>query len=411
MRIRPAIAPLIICVLFASLNAAAQVRAAVGAGGFLTRGGERLFPIGAYMLPRGMTYAQAREMGFTLLRASLDESEIAAIEDAGLSSWLPLGDLLDFSQNEEQKKDRLREAVKRVSNAQSLLFYESVDEPAWTDKHPEQARVKPGGLIRGYQFLKTLDSRPVYLNHAPRNMVDTLRAYTPACDITAADVYPIIPAGLSEMYAITPDGRHGDLPNQTPSCVGEFTDKMKRIAQPFGAVFMVLQGFAWEALRPAAEQNPSLIRYPSARETRFMAYDAVIHGAHGLMYWGLSYTPPGHDFIQNLSTTLNELRDLTPAITGERFLHEPALRYQERGSSIASGIETLCLRERRRNVLIAVNTSIDPAAARFYALPDAFTGVDALRVLNEDRAVQFNGDSFFDEFEGLAVHVYIRDFN
>ena len=128
----------------------------------------------------------------------------------------------------------MRTVVEKSGRHPALLFWESIDEPAWTDKQPAKPRHAADGMTAGYQHLKTLDANhPVYLNHAPRNTVETLRRYNASADIVCADIYPIIPAGLKlPMFAITPDGRHGDLPNQTPSCVGEYVDKMRRSAHP-----------------------------------------------------------------------------------------------------------------------------------------------------------------------------------
>ncbi|HOJ59046.1 MAG TPA: hypothetical protein PK878_02055, partial [bacterium] len=223
-----------------------------------------------------------------------------------------------------------------------------------------------------------------------------------ACDIVCVDIYPIIPPGLRRMYAITPDGRHGDLPNQTPSCVGEYVDKMKRVAGEGRSVFIVLQGFAWEALREK-DLNSAQVRYPNARECRFMAWQSIIHGARGLMIWGLHTVPKEHPFIQDWALALREIRELAPVILGEEWPNCPVLRYHERGSSIATGIEVMGRETEEAYYLVAANTSIDPAAADFHALP---AGAPDWEVLGESRSVPVKNGSFFDEFEGLDVHIY-----
>ena len=201
------------------------------------------------------------------------------------------------------------------------------------------------------------------------------------------------------MYPLTPDGRHGDLPNQTPSVVGEYVDKMRRVAGPDRPVLAVLQGFAWEALCDAA------IVYPSYRETRFMAYDAIVHGASGLLYWGLVTVPADHPFLGDLARVAGEIQRLAPAIVGSD-LDRLTIRHIERGSSIAAGIEVIATRGVDTAYLIAVNSGIDPTAADFLSLPDALTGTGALTVVGEDRSVPVSGGAFFDEFSGLDVHVY-----
>jgi len=385
--------------------AATEVR--VGENNFLEIEGKPVFVIGAYGLPKGMSLQDGKAMGFNLVHASAKLEAWDAANREGLYVWHSFDQNLDSaSGNVEGKKAAVRKTVEAFARHPTLLFWESMDEPAWTDRAPEKARATPAGLAEGYRYLKSLDSRhPVYLNHAPRNTVETLRKYSAACDIVCADVYPIIPPGMRRMYAITPEGRHGDLPNQTPSCIGEFVDKMKKVALEKQPVFIVLQGFAWEALR---EKNPdrSLIRYPSYTESRFMAYDAVLHGANGLMVWGLSYVPSDHAFLKDLEKTLTELRELSPVFLSPNRLPQPILRYHERGSTIAAGIETLCKKNSDGVYLVAANTGIDPAAMDFTSLPPEFASAKELAVRGENRAVPIANGAFFDEFEGLGVHVY-----
>jgi len=376
----------------------------LGAGGYLEWNGARVFPIGAYALPKGMNFTEAESVGFNLVHARADQAAWDQAGEAGLWVWHSFGEALDLTgEKAESRRQAVRETVEKLAGHPRLLFWESVDEPAWTDGAPAVARNQPEGLIAGRRFLRELDpAHPVYLNHAPRNTVETLRRYNPACDIVCVDIYPIIPPGLRPMYAITPDGRHGDLPNQTPSCVGEYVDKMRRVAGEGRSVFVVLQGFAWEALREK-DMNTAQVRYPNARECRFMAWQSIIHGARGLMIWGLHTVPKEHPFIQDWALTLCEIRELTPVILGEEWPNPPVLRYHERGSSITAGIEVMGRETDDAYYLVAANTSLDPAAADFLALP---SDVPAWEVLGEKRAVSVNNGLFLDEFEGLAVHIY-----
>lgn len=376
----------------------------IGAGGYLEWNGARVFPIGAYALSKNMNFAEAESVGFNLVHARADRATWDQAGEAGLWVWHSFGEALDLTgEKAKSRRQAIRETVEELAEHPRLLFWESVDEPAWTDEAPAVARNQPEGLIAGRRFLRELDpAHPVYLNHAPRNTVETLRRYNPACDIVCVDIYPIIPPGLRPMYAITPDGRHGDLPNQTPSCVGEYVDKMRRVAGEGRSVFVVLQGFAWEALREK-DMNTAQVRYPNARECRFMAWQSIIHGARGLMIWGLHTVPKEHPFIQDWALTLCEIRELTPVILGEEWPNPPVLRYHERGSSITAGIEVMGRETDDAYYLVAANTSLDPAAADFLALP---SDVPAWEVLGEKRAVSVNNGLFLDEFEGLAVHIY-----
>jgi len=166
-------------------------------------------------------------------------------------------------------------------------------------------------------------------------------------------------------------------------------------------VFIVLQGFSWGVTVDGARQDRFLL-YPSYEESRFMAMQAVVHGVNGLMYWGLHLVPSGHSFLLELSKVLNEIRELSPIILHGETLPNPSVKYHERGSTISKGIEMLCKKYNGKTYLIAVNTGIDPAAVDFNGLPNETT----ITVMNENRTIPLQNDSWFDEFEGLGVHVY-----
>ena len=390
---------------FLSSLAGADPDVRIGPDHFLYVNDQPLLVIGAYALPKSMDLAEAKAMGFNLVHGPADPSFLDRARTNDLYVWHSFGGGMDFAEGDvEAKKKSLQTTVQQAGTHPALLFWESVDEPAWTDRRPAEARVKPEGLAAGYRFLKSLDPHhPVYLNHAPRNTVETLRMYNPAADIVCVDIYPIIPPGLPQTYAITPDGRQGDLPNQTPSCVGEFVDKMKQVAESRQAVFIVLQGFSW-GTTVEGDRQKQFLRYPNYRESRFMAWNALIHGANGLMVWGLQLVPPGHPFLNDLSRVLQEVRALSPVILNHDSLPPPSLHYHERGSTIAAGIETLCRRSPDGLTLVAANTSIDPAAADFTAPWLPASGI--INVRGENRTVPVRQGSFTDEFQGLEVHVY-----
>lgn len=374
---------------------------------FLRVDGKPIFVLGAYAMPKGYTFQQGKEMGFNLVHAPADKAAWDEAQKAGLRVWHSFGDDLDLASGDaQQKRARIEAVVRQFKDHPALLHWESMDEPAWTDKDPARARATAEGLTEGYRLLKSLDPKhPVYLNHAPRNTVETLRRYNTAADILCADIYPVLPHDIRTMFGLTPDGRHGDLPNQTPSCVGQYADKMRSVAGKDQSVFLVLQGFAWEGLRDK-DQDATKLLYPTYAQSRFMAYHAIVHGVDGLMYWGLAYVPGDQPFVKDLARVLGELRELSPALVGPTVACKPTIGYHERGSTISQGIELLAKRDGDAAYLIAANTSVDPAAADFASLPPEFAGAKKLDVLGENRAVSLTNGSFFDEFDALGVHVY-----
>ena len=374
--------------------------------GFLIVEGKRFFPIGAYDPPQGWGPTEMAAAGFNLIRMKADRKAWDEAQAAGLRVWFSFGDGLAFGATDADAKTKaLAQRVKTLADHPALLLWETADEPAWTDADPAKARLTAEALTLGYKELHRLDPlHPVYLNHAPRNMVETLQRYNSACDIVSADIYPIIPPGLRPMYAITADGRQGDLPNQTASCVGEYVQKMRRVAGPGRPMFVALQGFAWEMLRKEGERDPKAIRYPTYAEMRFMAFDAIINGANGLLYWGLRYAPAGHLFIEDVARVTRELRDLAPAISGQTVPHEIERQYHEMGSTIAAGVEVL-VRERPddRRVLFTANTSLEPARVTFSRLP--MRG-KTLRSRASGSSVALDGGRFTADYAGLEVRIF-----
>lgn len=390
-------------------TAAAQ-HPGIAPAGFLQDPSGPVLVRGAYGLPQGMDAAGLRGLGFNVLHAGADEGEWTRARGAGLRVWHALGAAFDHRPELAGERElELRRAVERWGSRPELLFWESIDEPAWTDGRPEEPRFLPEPMTRAYAALRaTGDRHPVYLNHAPRNTVETLRRYSASCDIVCADIYPVIPRGLRPMYAITPDGRHGDHPDQTIACVGRYVAKMREVARPGQAVFVVLQGFAWEALRPTAEQDPAQVQYPSYAESRFMAWDALAHGATGIMYWGLHTVPGEHPFVRDLGRVLREIEELEPILVGGRPLSQlPALRYEERGATVWDGLRLLGLAHGGAVWLVAINPSIDPATVTFSGLPPELAGAAEMEAWGEARPrLPVAAGSFRDEFGPYAVHLY-----
>jgi len=364
--------------------------------GFLLVEWDRFFPIGAYDPPAGWAPGDLARAGFNLLRVRADLASWDEAAASDLRVWHALGETLAWSSKNE-KADALTARVLPLIGHRALLFRESVDEPAWTNNDPERARLAPEPLIRGYRALRQIDLlHPVFLNHAPWNPVETLQRYNEACDIVGVDIYPIIPRGIRPQYALTADGRHGNLPNQTPSCVGEFARKMRTVAGPHRPVFVVLQGFAWEGLRKEGDRDPRMIRYPRFEESRFMALDAVINGANGLLYWGLRYVPENHGFPGELTRVTRELREWAPAILGRTIA--------QRGPEAAGGVELL-VRERPdgRRVVFTANTKQESVRAKLADLP---VRGGAPRRVETDERIALEGGALSGEYAPLEVRIF-----
>jgi hypothetical protein len=162
--------------------------------------------------------------------------------------------------------------VNGLKDHPALGAWKGVDEPANPNR---PAAIPAAGLVRAYTRLKQLDSNhPIVITQAPLGSVNDLVRYRPAFDVTGADIYPIA----------YPPGEHSDLPNKDISVVGDVTKKMIQAA---GAkpIWMTLQ-IAWSGVLPR-QQHPALVpRFPTLQQERFMAYQAIVNGARGLVFFG-----------------------------------------------------------------------------------------------------------------------------
>jgi hypothetical protein len=266
-----------------------------GATGSLVVNGQKLFPLGLSNPPPlgatapggGDAWAEIAGGGANFIRAGRSDwnlqqvdqqiaQERSRMDQAGtrqLLCWTRLGETagnLPTTPNSTNEQLLVR-IVNGLEDHPALGAWKGVDEPANPNRPSE---VPPAGLIRAYNRLKQLDrDHPVVITQAPLALDDLVR-YRPAFDITGADIYPV---GY-------PPGAHSDLPNNDISVVGDVTKKMVQAAGT-KPVWMTLQ-IAWSGILPR-QQAPDLVpRFPTLLQERFMAYQAIINGARGLIFFG-----------------------------------------------------------------------------------------------------------------------------
>lgn len=124
-----------------------------------------------------------------------------------------------------------------------------------------------------------------------------------------------------------------------------------------------------------------------------MAYDAIVHGAKGLLWWGINCKVDAPEFLELLGKTAREVNTLSGVIvsqekTPEFKVNHPALRSMSR-------------RYNGRNYHIVVNENADLVNAEFTgSLPEK------LHVLFENRSLDRKNNSVKDLFKPYTVHIY-----
>lgn len=277
------------------------------------------------------------------------QQRVAALTDKALATGL------------QEKLDRvnaLRE-VARFAEAEALAdsIWEALGEPSpnagfGLSNAPERAAKMCQGMVDGYRHLKAIDpAHPIWMNHAPRNQIDQLAAFNKAADIVGCDIYPV---------PVSNHVHHSDLAMQRMPSVGDYTDRMQAAA-PGKPVWMVLQGFGWGALQK--DGDPEVVeelRSPTLAETRFMAWDAVVHGARGVLYWGTHAMPEDAAIHEHLLALARELNALQPVISAPDAAVPVAVHHGPHWGSLERGVRVLAKDVAGQTWLIAVNEWNEP---------------------------------------------------
>ncbi len=216
----------------------------------------------------------------------------------------------------------------------------------------ERAAKMAIGMAEGYAQLRQLDpNHPIWMNHAPRNQIEQLAVFNKGADAVGCDIYPV------------PKSRHNghsDVADQTVSSVGVYTDRMQAAA-PGKPVWMVLQGFGWADIREGIdEEMVKVLRRPTLKETRFMAYDAIVHGARGILYWGTAYIEKDSRLWEDLLTLAQELKELQPVLAAPDAAIDLDVRFEETNGSVDRGVRILPKAVDGKVWLLAVNEWTSP---------------------------------------------------
>ncbi|MCP4641702.1 MAG: hypothetical protein GY851_14765, partial [bacterium] len=257
-------------------------------GTIAATGGDPLFPIGFYELPGDdAELKRMADAGINLIRCG-SRADLDRAGAVGMMGWVPLG-------VHSGPTDGLRDRINSLKDHPALALWEGPDEIIWhktamlaangkdgmegqdwwrqTPKAVAHARAETGQVIpnmrAGVTLLKELDAsdRPFWMNEALYTDVGYMRQCLDFADIIGCDYYPVGPG-------------EGCLPG-----MGEAVQRWRGIGRDM-PVWMVLQAFAWSELDANSTADPV---YPTFAESRFMAYDVIVHGADAILYWGSHY--------------------------------------------------------------------------------------------------------------------------
>ena len=134
-----------------------------------------------------------------------------------------------------------------------------------------------------------------------------------------------------------------------------------------------------------------------------MAYNAIVHGANGIIYWGTNYTPQPSPFMNDLNLITKELAEIKEVLAARSIDLDIDMKYHELMYSVDAGVEFITKKIENEIYFISVNSDKNPVKVTFSGL-DEFKEIS---IFKDDRNIAFEDGDFTDYYEPFDVHIYI----
>ena len=375
--------------------------------GFLVKDGKPLFPIGCYELPKdNAELERMAQAGINLVRCG-NRSDLDRVAGVGMFGWIVVP-------MQQGASDGVRKKVESVVTHPALAFWEGPDEvvhnftawsglyrtkkvykspDAWAKQSPEavayseeQAKQIIPRLHEAAELIRTLDQNKhqIWINEAAKSDLKFVRQYINHIDITGCDIYPVKESSRDVIE------------------VGEATERWKKVGRNEKSVWMVLQAFSWSEL--GDYYGHKKVVYPSFAESRFMAYDAIVHGARGILYWGSHYLKSS-EFRQSLYALTSELAALQKFFVTPEYSQAHLALVELEPDPLARGVRMSVRRAGQDWTVILVNEDDKPY------LGVEVTGLNelnshTLELLSGDEKVTVERGEFITRIKPLEVKVF-----
>ena len=300
----------------------------------------------------------------------------------GVHTWVNLRELAR-AQPETPADARLRQVLETLRDDPGLALWKGADEP-WLSRWP------PSLLAHAYATQRALDpTRLSLLIQAARGTADDLRPYTAVGDLMNIDVYPV-------KLKVADPNLHG---------VGRWTSLLRE-ATPSRAVTTTV-GICFSGSFDKAGSGVYVV--PSAAQMRYMAYDAIMNGARGLVFFGGSnprcLEPADAALGWNWTYWSGVLRRLVREL-GPRGPINPALVRWEPGPRVRSddwGTQLLSRRVGNEIWIFAARHTRGEKRVTIRGLPRT---LGRGWVYREGRRIDVRAGALTDTFARWDVHVY-----
>lgn len=386
-----------------------QVR--IGAWGQFVVNGQDVFPIGftsgppiGAKAPDGNDgFAELAKNGFVFFQwltrgrpwgpetqADLD-SLMQAANQNGIKIAVSIRDLSKIAPGDEQKISALGKVVQRYRDNPAMFLWKGVDEPQW-------GKVPVEDMVPFRDTVHQLDKNHlVWVTQAPRGTYTEMLPYRPYYDVGALDIYPVsYPPGMDS----------GLIPNQNISVVGDYAKRMSLVDGNEKGLIMTLQICFSGVAKPGRT-----LRFPTYPEQRYMGYQAIIDGAHALIYFGGDIPQSLSDadrpygwnwsyYRRVLEPVLEEFRPQSPVYPA-LIAPNSSLPIQVKGGA---GLEYTVREAGDYIYILAAKREGDTFQFDFSGLPKGITDGEVL--FESPRHVTVEDGKFQDWFGPYEVHVY-----
>lgn len=151
------------------------------------------------------------------------------------------------------------------------------------------------------------------------------------------------------------------------------------------------------------------VRGPTSSEMRFEIWDALIHGAKGVMYFpqsfnGFRYDATPIDNVAEMARQNTIITSLAQVLNADDPTDQYALSFDQ-DPQHKGALEAMVKTYNGVTYIMAVNALSDAQDA-LYDFSSLVPADSTLQVLGEGRTVMLNGTVFEDQFAGYGLHIY-----
>jgi hypothetical protein len=299
----------------------------------------------------------------------------------GIHTWIALGELA-HAQPDTPEDARLQQVVTTLKGSAGFGIWKGQEEPftrGWAAVSLQHAFDATGAIDPDHLFV---------IIEAPRGTAADLAQYSAVCSGHGVDIYPVA---------------FGDA-DPDLSQVGRWTRTIRSITSS-RAVFTTLQ-ICFSGSDPSGS---GAFVVPTHRQARFMAYDAIINGARGLIFFGGNIPACHTSADAALGWNWTFWNGVLKGLVGELGRHGrlyPALLVPDTGPRVRAddpGTE-ICSRQVGETIwVIAAHRGRRTRDVTISGLPNSITRGTHYR---SNRPVAVRRGSFTDTFSRWDVHVY-----